>query len=221
MERIVRQVLALLKKDILLELRNKNAISGMVLYVFSTIFICYQSFKILPDVPVWNALFWIIILFASIHAVTKSFQHETQGRQYYYYLIADPLAVIVSKILYNVLLLIFLSMLSFIIYIVVLDNYIIDYVSFFTLLMMSSIGLASLLTMISAIASKAGNAAGLTAILGFPLMIPLLITIIKASKGIADQLAFTNYSKYLFSIIGLDIVIMALALILFPYLWKD
>ena len=221
MERIVRQVLALLKKDILLELRNKNAISGMVLYVFSTIFICYQSFKILPDVPVWNALFWIIILFASIHAVTKSFQHETQGRQYYYYLIADPVAVIISKILYNVLLLIFLSILSFIIYIVVLDNYIIDYVSFFTLLMISSIGLASLLTMISAIASKAGNAAGLTAILGFPLMIPLLITIIKASKGIADQLAFTSYSKYLFSIIGLDIVIMALALILFPYLWKD
>ena len=221
MERIVRQVLALLKKDILLELRNKNAISGMVLYVFSTIFICYQSFKVLPDVPVWNALFWIIILFASIHAVTKSFQHETQGRQYYYYLITDPVAVIISKILYNILLLIFLTLLSFIIYIIVLDNYIIDYVSFFTLLIISSIGLASLLTMISAIASKAGNAAGLTAILGFPLMTPLLITIIKASKGIADQLALTSYSKYLFSVIGLDIVIMALALILFPYLWKD
>lgn len=62
----------LLRKEFLLEFRQRYAISGIVLYVFSMIFVVYvASIKVQP--PVWNVLFWLIVLFASINAVVKSF----------------------------------------------------------------------------------------------------------------------------------------------------
>jgi len=211
----------LLWKEFTLEFRNRNALNGIVLYVFSTIFIAYQSFRSVSDVPVWNALLWIILLFSSVNAVNKTFQNDGSGRQYYFYLLADPVAVILSKILYNIILLTFLSLVSAAFYSLVLGNPVQQYGNFILVLLLGSIGLSSLLTMVSAISYKSGNAMGMIAVLGFPIMIPLLITIIKASKGVADGLPFSTYSKYLVTMAGLDILIIALSVILFPYLWRD
>jgi heme exporter protein B len=95
---LVKEILILLRKDIRLELRNSYAISGILLYVFSTIFIVYMAFqKVQPDV--WNALFWIIILFAAISAIVKSFVQENSSRQLYYYSLVGPIAVILQQFL--------------------------------------------------------------------------------------------------------------------------
>ncbi len=221
MVRLITQINALLWKEFVLEFRNRNALNGIILYVFSTIFIVYQSFRVVPDIPVWNALLWIIILFSSVNAVNKTFQNDGMGRQYYLYLLANPVAIILSKIVYNVVLLSFLSLVSAVFYGIVLGNPVHQYGNFLLVLLLGSIGLSSLLTMISAISYKSGNAIGMVAVLGFPVMIPLIITIIKASKGVADGLPFNTYSKYLLTMAGLDVVVIALSVILFPYLWRD
>lgn len=221
MVRLIGQIKMLLWKEFTLEFRNRNALNGIVLYVFSTIFIAYQSFRSVPDVPVWNALLWIIILFSSVNAVNKTFQNDGSGRQYYFYLLADPEAVILSKILYNIILLTFLSLISATFYGIVLGNPVHQYGNFILVLLLGSIGLSSLLTMVSAISSKSGNSLGMIAVLGFPVMIPLLITVIKASKGVADGLPFNTYSRYLITMAGLDVLVIALSVILFPYLWRD
>ena len=73
-------LLILLRKEFLLEFRQRYAMSGIVLYVFSMIFVVYiASIKVPP--PVWNVLFWLIVLFASINAVVKSFVQESGARQ--------------------------------------------------------------------------------------------------------------------------------------------
>src|SRR3546814_7710994 len=84
----LKAVRSLIQKDILLEWRSKYAINGIVLYVVSTVFVCYQAFKSV-DATTWSALFWIILLFASINAINKSFVQESRGRQLYYYTMAD------------------------------------------------------------------------------------------------------------------------------------
>ena len=79
-----KQVKQLLYKDAILEWRSKYAINGILLYVVSTVFVCYQAFRTL-DTTTWNVLFWIILLFASINAISKSFIQESPARQLYYY----------------------------------------------------------------------------------------------------------------------------------------
>ena len=97
------QIKFLIRKEIMLEWRSKYALNGILLYVVSTVFVCYLAFRQVSSAQTWNALFWIIMLFASVNAITKSFIQENRARQLYYYTIASPKAIIISKIIYNYL----------------------------------------------------------------------------------------------------------------------
>jgi len=113
---LAAEIKHLIVKDIRLELKQKYALNGILLYVVSTIFVCYLSFTRIIDAETWNSLFWIIMLFTSVNAVSKSFVQESQGRQLYYYTLSGPQAVILSKIIYNILLMGVLSLLSLIVF---------------------------------------------------------------------------------------------------------
>src|ERR1700761_4867275 len=126
---LFNQTRFLLKKEILLEWRSKYAFNGVLLYVVSTVFVCYMAFNLNPGFTetksyplVWNILFWIIILFASVNAIAKSFLQESKGRLLYYYGIASPHAIILSKIIYNIALMSLLSILALLIYLMFFNN---------------------------------------------------------------------------------------------------
>ncbi len=217
---IGKQIKYLIIKELKLELRNKYALGGILLYVVSTIFVSYLSFKKIVTPATWNALFWIILLFASINAIAKSFISETRGKLLYMYTLASPQAVILSKIIYNSLLLIVLSGLCLLAYSVFIGNIVQDMPLFLITLLMGSFGFSSLLTMVSAIASKAGNNFTLMAILSFPIMIPLLMVLMKLSKNAIDGLENWDLN-YLMVLMFLNLIIIALSYLLFRYLWRD
>ena len=68
-----KRTMALLKKDILLELRQQHTFYGLLLYIASTVFVLYLSLPESPDAEVWNSLFWVIQLFVCVTTVAKSF----------------------------------------------------------------------------------------------------------------------------------------------------
>src|SRR4249920_4247403 len=103
-----KKIFFLLKKDILLEFRQKHTFYGILLYIASTIFVLYLSID-KPDANVWNGLFWTIQLFICVNAVAKSFLQESRGRMLYFYSIASPVEYILSKLLYNLLLMLMMS----------------------------------------------------------------------------------------------------------------
>jgi heme exporter protein B len=88
------RIIALLKKDLLLELRQKHTFYGILLYIASTIFVIYLSLPDSPDSNVWNSLFWVIQLFVCVNTVAKSFLQESRGRMLYFYSIASPVEFI-------------------------------------------------------------------------------------------------------------------------------
>ncbi|MGF7233001.1 MAG: heme exporter protein CcmB, partial [Arachidicoccus sp.] len=57
-----RSVFTLIKKDLLLEMRQQYTLYGILLYVASTIFVVYITLG-QPEDVVWNALFWVVQLF--------------------------------------------------------------------------------------------------------------------------------------------------------------
>ena len=217
---MLSEIWFLLRKDITLELRQKYAISGILLYVLSTVFVVYLVFVQLNP-RVWNAMFWIIILFASVNAVTKSFMQESGYRALYYYSIANPIAVIISKIIYNTLLLSFLTLLTFGFLSLITENPVKDMQLFIVTMLLGSVGLAITLTFISSIAVKANNGATLMAILSFPVVIPILITLIKLSAVSLRLIRDTSYGQDIVSLLAIDLILISVAFILFPFVWKD
>jgi heme exporter protein B len=217
---MLKEIFFLLKKDLTLEWRQKYAISGILLYVFSTIFVVYTSFiRVQPNV--WNVLFWIILLFASVNAIVKSFVQENGNRQLYYYQLANPTAVILSKIIYNSLLLLLLSFLTYGLFSLVVGNPVKDYTQFFIALLLGSLGFAITFTFVSAISAKANNSATLMAVLSFPIIIPIIMTLVKISANALRLLNDTSVGKDMLILVAIDVILVSMAFVLFPYLWKD
>jgi len=225
---IINQTWFLLKKEILLEWRSKYAFNGVLLYVVSTVFICYISFNLnggfagTSSYPiVWNVLFWIIMLFAAVNAIAKSFMQESKGRLLYYYSIASPQAIILSKTIYNILLMSLLSILALLVYLLFFTNKIGDPLFYFIAVLLGSISFSTVFTMISAIASKAGNNGTLMAILSFPVVIPVILLLIRLSKNAMDGLARSASYSSMGVLFAINIIVVTTALLLFPFLWRD
>jgi len=223
-----KQTLYLLQKEILIEWRSKYAFNSVLLYVASTVFVCYIAFELSPGFRdsqgypiVWNVLFWIIMLFAAVNAIAKSFMTESKGRMLYYYSITNARAVILSKTIYNSLLMLILSILTMAIYLVFFRNTIGSPLYYFIAVLLGSISFSTVFTMVSAIASKAGNSSGLMAVLSFPVIIPVILVLIKLSKNAMDGLDTVSNSQHIILLVAINFIVVATSLLLFPYLWRD
>ncbi len=207
----------------MIEFRQQHAVYGILLYIASTIFVLYLAFGTnKPDAITWNSLFWITQLFVVTNAVAKSFLGDSKGRQLYYYSIANPVDYIFSKLIGNTLLMIVLSSVSILLYSLLLGSPVIFAGSFFGISVLGGVSLSLVFTLLSAIASKAQQQASLMAILGFPIIIPQLVLLIRLSKVAFGEVFRSGVMFQLTGLlIGLDIMIIVLAAILFPYLWKD
>ncbi len=219
---LANQIQQLVFKEVRLEWRSKYALNGVLLYVVSTVFVCSMSFITMPEKLTWNALFWIIMLFASINAVAKSFLQESRGRHLYMYTLVSPVALIIAKTIYNSLLMIGLTLVALLFYCVVFNPPAdIDFLMYFLAVILGSISFATIFTMVSAIASKAGNGGMLMAILSFPIIIPVLIVLIKLAKNAIDGLDRSVSLDDIGLLVVINIMVMTVSLILFPYLWRD
>lgn len=218
------KIVVLFKRELLSEWRQKYAINGILLYLTSTIFICYLSFNVKSGAinpESWNALFWIIIVFAGINAVAKSFLSEPSGRVVYLHSIVSGADVIISRILYNAVLMTILSLVGFLFYSVVLGNPLQDISLFLVTVFLSSTALSTSLTMVSSIASKGSQGATLVAILSFPLIIPIVIISIKAANTAIFVGGFDSARSELLTLVAINVIAMSVSYILFPYLWRS
>lgn len=219
-----KEVVLLVKKEALLEWRQKYALNGILLYVTSAVFIAYLSMGTGQgnlQVPIWNALYWIIILFSAVNAVAKSFVQEQEGRQLYYFMIASPEAIILSKTIYNTGLTLVLAFLGYVVFGIVFGNPVADQPLFLLNLLLGAIGFSAALTMVSAIASKAKNNGTLMAILSFPVMIPILLMAIQVSKSAIDGLDRGISAEKILTLMAINAIVLATSYLLFPYLWRS
>ncbi len=173
-----------------------------------------------PESRVWNGLFWIIQLFISINAVAKSFLQEGKGRMLYYHSIASPQEFILAKLLFNSLLMMVMSMISFILFALFLDYPVVRTGRFIGIVFLGSWCLSLVFSVLAAIAAKAQQNAAIMAILGFPIIIPQLLVLMKISGTVFSQSTAIPLANVLLLVFSCVLVIM-LAIILFPFLWKD
>ncbi len=217
----MKAIFTLLKKDLLLELRQQHTFYGVLLYIASTIFVLYLSIDE-PSANVWNGLFWVIQLFVCINTVAKSFLQESKGRMLYFYSVTSPVEFIISKLLYNIILMILMSIISLFLFLIFLNNPVTDMFRFTGIVILGGTGISMVFTLMSAIAGKAQQNAALIAILGFPVILPQLLLLMRLSKSAFAEVFKSGAVLQLTGlIIGLDVLVIVLAIILFPFLWKE
>src|SRR5690554_3648744 len=221
---MLQAIKAIIAKDLRMEWRQRHALGSIFLYVISSIFVAYMGFKQIVDVPTWNALFWIIVLFAAFNAAARSFSVETAGRRLYLFTLARPESVIIGKMLYNAFLLLVMVFASFAAYALMLGTSPLESASWGSLilaLILGAVGLGFTLTLISALASQTDNNLGLMAVLGLPVILPMLLILIRFSKNAIDGIAWSQNGTYAWQLLAISGMSLVLSYILFPYLWRE
>ena len=215
------QVFTLLKKDFLLELRQQHTFFGILLYVASTIFVLYLAMG-QPESTVYNGIFWMIQLFVCVNAVAKSFLQENKGRMIYFFSITSPVSFIIAKLIYSTLVMLLMVLVSLLLFRILLGNPIEHYFQFIGIACLGGISLSLVFTLMAAIAAKAQQNAAVMAILGFPLIIPQLLLLIRLSKSAFGEVFREGaLLQIILLLTGLDLLVIVLAIVLFPFLWKD
>ncbi|MFP5040124.1 heme exporter protein CcmB [Parasediminibacterium sp. JCM 36343] len=213
-------IATLVKKDILLETRQQYTLYGILLYVASTTFVIYLSMG-QPEQQVWNGLFWITQLFICINAVAKSFLQESRGRMLYFYSIAGATDFIIAKLIFNLLLMLVMSSICLALFALLLGNPVNNMGTFIGITLLGGASLSLVFTFLAAIAARAQQSAALMAIMGFPIIIPQILLLMKISVPAFSDVVMEGWLQLVYSLAGLDVLIIALAIILFPFLWKD
>jgi heme exporter protein B len=223
---LAKGVIQFMLLELKLEFRLKYAIAALLMYVLSTVYLVYFSLEfqgvredLLPTI--WSIFFWLIVLFTTVNATFRSFSKESHGRMLFYYNLMPARVFILAKILVNALISLFLSVLTTLIFWLILGNPSQNIWVYFLALTIGTVGYSFLFTYISAIAAKAGSNLSLSVILGFPLAIPLLTIIVKLfGEAFKPELSL-NFDNNVWIALGFNFIPLLLALILFPYLWRD
>jgi heme exporter protein B len=140
----------------------------------------------------------------------------------YYYSITSPVEFIVAKLLFNVILMLIMSSISLLLFFTFLSNPVNDSLKFLGIVLLGGTSISLTFSLMSAIAAKAQQNAALIAILGFPVILPQLLLLMKLSKASFGEVFREGAIWQLAGlIIGLDILVFVLAVILFPFLWKE
>lgn len=215
-----RQILHLLRWELATEWRNRAAVSSVFLYVVATTTVVYFAVQNLSPM-IFNALYWVVLFFGATVAGGRSFLREGGRRHYYYYTLASPEALLVSKFLYNCLLIWLISLLTWALLGFFAGAGYVDETGYFLLaLFVGGAGLSAILTFVSALAARAGGSGTLMAVLSFPLVIPLLYLLVNAG-AYAVGLSEGQQNSYLLYAAAIDLLALAVGLLLFPFVWRD
>ena len=138
----------------------------------------------------------------------------------YFYSIASPVDFVLAKLLFNTVLMLVMSLLSVLLFTLFLGNPIQKTGPFIGLVLVGGWSLSLVFSFLAAIAAKAQQNAAIMAVLGFPIIIPQLILLMRLSNAAFAPLVTIPFNTVLL-LIALDILVILLAIILFPFLWKD
>ena len=140
----------------------------------------------------------------------------------YYYSIASPIEFITAKLIFNIILMLLMSSVSLLFFYIFLDSPVQNNLRFYAIVLLGGTSISLTFTLMSAIAAKAQQNAALIAILGFPVILPQLLLLMRLSKtGFAEVFKEGAVWQLAGLISGLDVLVFVLAIILFPFLWKE
>jgi heme exporter protein B len=222
---VLKTIQLLLTLEGRLEWRQRYSINAVFIYLLSTVFITYLAFysgRQVINLSTWISLLWIILLFINTYAIFRSFHRENTGHFFYYYQVAHPASIISAKLIFNGIFALITTSLTFVSFAFFLGEFDIpNLVMLYAAVLVGGMSISFILTTVSAIAAKTSNSGVLTAILGFPLVMPCLLLGIRSTLSSLNGSGIADLGAEWLQLTGLSAIAISLSLILFPYLWKS
>lgn len=222
--RWLRSVVHIFKKDWHSELRIRYATSALAMFVVTTISMMVFAFGSEgAPVDVLCGMLWVVIFFSAMSGLSRTFvAEEERGTTMTLQLLAEPSMVYFGKLLFNLVLIVGVNIFTVLLYTVFLNGFIVKTTSIFIItILLGSVGLAASSTITAAIIAKANTKGTLYPVLSFPIVLPLLLTCINATR-MSTEGAFLDeaFGEFQF-LVSYIVVVVTSSSVLFEYIWKD
>ncbi|MCS7013498.1 MAG: heme exporter protein CcmB [Chloroherpetonaceae bacterium] len=223
MKAVFLAALAVFYKDFLLEVRTRYGINTILLFVL--ISVSLLTFSLAGETlqkELLAALLWNTIFFTAMVALQRGFVSEVErGTALFLALSATPAAIFLGKMLYNLILAMLVNVLIAVLYVATLNLEIVNWAIFLLALLLGSIGAATSLTLIGVIVANTTARGGLFAVLSFPILLPLLLLVVRATKiATMDDAPFARAETEMQLLAAYSLLTFTLSLVLFDYIWE-
>jgi heme exporter protein B len=220
----IKSTLAVVLKDVRSELRTRYAMNALLMFVITsvaTILFALREDEVSTDVL--SGMFWVVIFFTAMSGLSRIFvSEEERGTTMTLQLVASPSVVYFGKLIFNCGLTLALSTAVTLLYVTVFSAFRINSVTIFTLtIVLGSLGFAAAATIIAAIIAKANTKGTLYPVLSFPILIPLLMTVMKSTARALDGEIFSAAFGEFQILASYVMIMVAGSYLLFDFVWKE
>jgi len=214
---------AICAKDLRAEFRTRYALSAIGLFAITTLAVI--SFALGPfglEQDLLAVLLWVILFFAAMAGLSRSFVHEEDSRTApALRLAAAPTAVYLGKYLFNLVLLLALELLIVPLFVGMMGLQVGSPGLFLLVLLLGDLGLAGVTTVVAAIVAQASTRGALFTVLSFPLLLPLLLKGIEGSRVALSGDGIAAAWSSLGVLLAYAVAMVTISLMVFPIIWTE
>lgn len=215
---------SLFRKDWHSELRTRYAINALAMFILVTISVILFSIgneKISEYLT--GGLLWVVIFFSAMSGLSRAFvSEEERGTTLTLQLIAAPSTVFSGKLLFNVLLVFLMNIVITFLFFILFESFVIKNFLLFTFaFILGNFGIAISSTIIAAIISKASSKGTLYPVLSFPILLPLILTLLELTKFAMDGETLESSFVEIAVLVCYDVIMLTASYLLFDFIWKD
>lgn len=214
---------AVFEKDLRLELRSRYAINMLVMFVLSTLMlVLFAVGQEQVSERVQSALLWVIVTFSAAIGLGRAFiGEEERGTVLLLQLNTHGSMVYAGKLLFNFLLVLLLNLVALGAFTVLFRMHVLMPGLLLATLTLGALGLAGTTTFLSAIIARTANQGPLLPVLVFPVLIPLLLSVVSATRTAILGGGWAAAGNELMTLVGFAGVTITAAFLLFDYVWND
>lgn len=214
---------AVFKKDLRVEFRTRFALNMVLAFVVASLLLILFTLNAQELEPQPKSmLVWIVILFAALSALGRSFIIETDKQTYDLLRIYTRGSIVyLGKLFYNTAFTLLINTVTFVLYLFLMNLHIVSFPAFFIMLILGTLGLSSVSTMTAAIVSQADRKGAVFSVLSIPLFVPLFLLLSRLSRSAFIDKTLFELSSDLLAMIGFVGVTITAGIILFDFIWED
>ncbi|MCB2204976.1 heme exporter protein CcmB [bacterium] len=221
---MLKQALAIFSKDLASELRTRYAINALIMFVVVTLAVIMFALvgeSLSPGAMV--GMLWVVMFFAAMSGLSRGFvAEEERGTTMTLQLLASPTAVYTGKLLFNLVLVLALNIFIVLLFLLTMDQFSVAQPDlFWAVMLLGSMCMASATSIIAAIIAKANTKGTLFPVLSFPVLLPLLMAGINATRVAVEEKVWDNAWADLQLLVSYLVVVTTVSFLLFHFVWKD
>lgn len=220
MTEAIHAIAAVVQKDIIAELRTKETLSTMLIFVLLAVFIFNFAFDLRVDNvrEVVPGVMWVAFIFAGVLGLNRSFIQEADKGCLDGLLMTpvDRSVIYFGKMMGNLIFMLVIDAIALPVFSVLFNLMLVRW-DIILIVILGTLGFAGVGTLFAAMTANTRAREVMLPLLLFPVALPLVLAAVKATAGVLDGVPLGDLMQWVNLLIGYDIIFLTVAFLTFDY----